>query len=55
MHNGKKRRNMNDKEQILRRLASSGMPERPYPDFDFTPQRFDDRRAMFAARLEAAG
>lgn len=46
---------MNDKEHILSRLASSGMPERPYPDFDFTPQRFDDRRVMFAARLEAAG
>ena len=36
---------MNSKAKILERIARDGMPEYPYPQFDFTPQRFDDRAA----------
>ena len=46
---------MNSKAKILERIARGGMPEYPYPQFDFTPQRFDDRAASFAERLAAAG
>ena len=46
---------MNSKAKILERIARDGMPEYPYPQFDFTPQRFDDRAATFAERLAAAG
>ena len=45
---------MNSKAKILERIARDGMPEYPYPQFDFTPQRFDDRAATFAERLAAA-
>ena len=46
---------MNSKEEILKRLAADGMPESPYPEMDFVPQRFEAREAVFAERLEAAG
>lgn len=46
---------MNSKEQILRRIAAAHTPEIAYPSLDFATQRFDDRAATFAERLEAAG
>ncbi len=46
---------MTSKEQIFRRIAGTRMPAEEYPAFDFTPQRFEDRTAVFAERLEAAG
>lgn len=54
---GKERKTakMNSKEEILKRLAADGMPAVPYPEMDFVPQRFADREAIFAERLEAAG
>lgn len=46
---------MNSKEKILKRLAADGMAVRPRPEMDFVPQRFENREATFAERLEAAG
>lgn len=50
-----KRKTMNSKELILKRLAADGMPEYPYPEPRVAPQRFDDPAATFAERLAAAG
>lgn len=43
------------KGRILGRIAAAGMPEYPYPGLGFEPQRFEDRTATFAERLQAAG
>lgn len=50
-----KREKMSSKENILKRLAATAMPEFAYPEFNFTPQHFDNAVEVFAQRLEAGG